>query len=42
MVNGNLGPVIAHMDTHRNRDLCLNLQVLETGKVDDSIEALGN
>ena len=33
---------MAHIDTQQNSNLCLHLQALETRKVDDSIEALGN
>ena len=42
MENGNLGPIITHMDTQRNSNLCLHLQALETRLVADSIEALSN
>ena len=41
-VNGNAGPIIAHMDTQSNNNLCLHLQAFETRQVDDPIEALSN
>ena len=42
-VNGNPGANLAHMDTQRNSDLfTLTGLILETRKVDDSIDTLRN
>ena len=39
---GNLGPILAHMVTPRNSDLCIHRQTLETRQGNDSIKALCN
>ena len=37
---GNPGPILAHMVTPRNSDLCIHRQTLETRQGNDSIKAL--
>ena len=39
---GNPGPILAHMVTPRNSDLCIHWQALETRQGNDSIKALCN
>ena len=39
---GNPRPILAHMVTPRNSDLCIHLQALETRQGNDSIKAFCN
>ena len=39
---GNPGPILAHMVTPRNSDLCIHRQTLETRQGNDSFKALSN